>query len=185
MDEAFSLVASKMPRSRRLTAFDIKLLSLSCVAVLLVAVFGVFVVSQQRAADLRRARTLANEQAAASAQASAARTGDPATSVATAVDRQAQGAADDALRAATELGASTATAAGLTDAVPGLLFVDGPSTASTVVSVYTGGAGWAAAVHGASDTCYWVAMTPQGDERYGTGTACTGLDALGADQPSW
>ena len=151
----------------------------------LIVVFAAFVVSQQRAADVRRAQTLANEQAAASAQAAASLGSDTGDATATAVDRQAQGAADGALRAATQLGPAEATAAGLTDAVSGLLFVDGPSTAPTVVSVYVGSAGWAAAVRGAGDTCYWVAMTPQGNDRYGTGTSCTGLDALGADQPSW
>jgi hypothetical protein len=183
MDDAFSLVASRMPRSRRLTVFDIRLLVLAGVAVFLIAVFAAFVISQQRAADVRRAQALANEQAAASAHAAASLVAD--TGSPTAVDRQAQGAADDALRAATQLGPAEATAAGLTDAVSGLLFVDGPSTAPTVVSVYAGSAGWAAAVRGASETCYWVAMTPQGNDRYGTGTSCTGLDALGADQPSW
>jgi hypothetical protein len=184
MDDAFRMVAPKMPRTRRLTAFDVKLIVLSTVAIALIAVFAAFVMSQQLAADVRRARTLANEQAAASAQALADADGSAVS--ASALDRQAQGAATDALRAATQLGSpEAATTAALTGAVPGVLFVDGPSTAPTVVSIYSGAAGWAAAVRGSGGTCFWVAMSDQGNDRYGTGTGCTGLDALSADQPSW
>ena len=67
----------------------------------------------------------------------------------------------------------------------GLLYVDGPSTAPSIVSVYNGSAGWAAAVHGAGDTCFWVAVTPEGLTRYGTGSVCTGMAALAADRPAW
>ena len=66
-----------------------------------------------------------------------------------------------------------------------LLYVDGPSTAPSVVSVYAGTAGWAAAVRGGDHRCYWVALTPEGRTRYGTGTPCTGTAALGADRPAW
>ena len=46
-------------------------------------------------------------------------------------------------------------------------------------------AGWAAAVHGAHATCYWVAVDADGRTRYGTGSACTGMSALAADRPAW
>jgi hypothetical protein len=105
------------------------------------------------------------------------------------LDHQARDAAAGALEAATglaaEAGPDAVTTASLSAAQPGVLFVDGPSTAPSVVSVYAGSAGWAAAVHGGGDTCYWVARTPGGRARYGSGTVCTGLAALAADQPSW
>ena len=68
---------------------------------------------------------------------------------------------------------------------PSLLFVDGPSTGPSVVSVYAGAAGWAAAVGGAHGTCYWVAVALDGRTRYGTGTPCTGMAALAADRGAW
>jgi type II secretory pathway pseudopilin PulG len=196
MDDAFRLVASRMPRSRRVSPFGVRLIVLAVVATLLIATFATFVISQQRAADARRAAALAGQGAAETARAQAAAiaetTGAPmpdGTVGADALDRQARDTATAALDTATRLagtdGLNSATVAGLSGAEPDLLFVDGPSTAPSVVSVYLGSAGWAAAVQGGGDTCFWVARTPDGRDRYGTGSACTGLAALAADQPSW
>jgi hypothetical protein len=192
MDDAFSLVAARMPRSRRLSPFDVRVIVLGVVATLLIATFAIFVVSQQRAADARRANALATQRAAetARAQATVATTAPAADGVVVAgmLDRQAKDAAVGALEAATRLaaeaGPNAVTTASLSATQPGILFVDGPSTAPSVVSVYAGPAGWAAAVHG-GDTCYWVARAPGGRVRYGSGTGCTGLAALAADLPSW
>jgi type II secretory pathway pseudopilin PulG len=196
MDDAFSLVASRMPRSRRLSPFGVRLIVLGVVATLLIATFAAFVVSQQRAADARRASALAEQRAAdtartqaAAAAATATVPGSDGAVVADVLDRQARDTAAAALAAATRMaagaGLDAATTRGLSATEPDLLFVDGPSTAPSVVSVYAGTAGWAAAVRGGGDICYWVARTPDGRDRYGTGTACTGLAALGADQPAW
>jgi hypothetical protein len=195
MDDAFSLVAACMPRSRRLSSFDVRVIVLGVVATLLIATFAVFVVSQQRAADARRAAALATQRAAEAAHVQTA-LADVATTapaadgavVAGMLDRQAKDAAVGALEAATRLaaeaGPNAVTTASLSATQPGILFVDGPSTAPSVVSVYAGPAGWAAAVHGGT-TCYWVARAPGGRARYGAGTGCTGLAALAADLPSW
>jgi len=103
--------------------------------------------------------------------------------------RPAQEAATTALDAARQVAVngSIADAApnALTAVAPTVLFIDGPSTGPSVVSVYAGAAGWAAAVHGAHATCYWVAVAAEGGTRYGTGSACTGMSALAADRPAW
>jgi hypothetical protein len=197
MDDAFSLVASRMPRTQRLTPFDVRALALGVVAALLIAVFAVFIVTQQRAADARRAHILAEQRAVATAEPApgptvgteGGSTVADGAAVASLLDRQARDAAERALAAATTLGGAQgvegATPAALSAIEHGVLFVDGPSTAPSVVSVYVGPGGWGAAVHGGDDRCYWVARSAAGRDRYGTGTVCTGLAALAADQPSW
>jgi hypothetical protein len=196
MDDAFSLVASRMPRSRRLSRFDVRLIVLGVVATLMIVTFAAFVVTQQRAADARRASTLAEQRAAETARAERVASTEVATApdaegavVSTVLDRQAKDAAaaalDAATRVAVEAGLDAATTARLSAAAPNLLFVDGVSTTPSVVSVYSGTAGWAAAVHGGGDTCFWVARTPDGRDRYGSGSPCSGIAALAADEPSW
>ena len=189
MDDAFSLVAARMPRSRRLSPFDLRLIALAAVAALLIAAFAAFVVAEQHVADIRRAATLEAQRAAEAARADAAAAAMPSVEGSAAIDEldgQAQVSAKAALHAATMTdGLDTATAAALSALEPDLVFVDGPSTAPSVVSVYVGTAGWAAAVHGGANTCYWVARTAGGRDRFGTGAVCTGLAALAADQPSW
>jgi hypothetical protein len=198
MDDAFRLVASQMPRTRRLTPFEARAIALLVVVALLMASFAGFVVHQQRAADMRRAEAIARqneadlaraEQAAASdgALAEGGIDGDP--TIEGLLDREARDAVTAALATATRLaaarGTDAVTAAALAAAGPDVVYVDGPSTAPSVVSVYAGSAGWAAAVHGGGDTCLWVAFSAPGRERYGSGTTCTGVAALGADSPSW
>ena len=169
---------------------------LTIVAVL-IAGFTTFVIDQQRAADRRRATMLATQQAEQDAQAHAVATlaaaGDGMTATPGAVDvllnRQAREAAGQALTVAAQIAVGSsydeARPAALAAHDQGLLYVDGPSTAPSIVSVYNGAAGWAAAVHGAGDTCFWVAVSPEGLTRYGTGSACTGMAALAADRPAW
>jgi hypothetical protein len=162
------------------------------------ASFAAFVVHQQRAADVRRADAIARQNEADLARAEQAATSDDALAESTAgagpaieglLDREALDAVTAALATATRLavarGTDAVTAAALTAADPDVIYVDGPSTAPSVVSVYAGSAGWAAAVRGGGDTCLWVAFSAPGRERYGTGTTCTGVAALGADSPSW
>jgi hypothetical protein len=198
MDEAFSLVAARMPRTRRITPFGVRMTVMLTVAAVLIASFATFVVDQQRAADRRRAAMLATQQAEQRVQAQAVAALGVATDDGTAaspgavdglLNRQARDAAAEALTVAAQI----AVGSSYDDARPavlaahdqGLLFVDGPSTAASVVSVYYGAAGWAAAVHGAGDTCFWVAVTPEGLTRYGSGSVCTGMAALAADRPAW
>jgi len=105
------------------------------------------------------------------------------------VNEHAQQAATTALGTARRFAATSsidgATAAAISPLDPSLLFVDGPSTGPSVVSVYAGAAGWAAAVGGAHGICYWVAVALDGRTRYGAGTPCTGMAALAADRSSW
>ena len=197
MDEAFSLVAARMPRTRRISPFGVRMTAMLVVVVLLIAAFGAFVVDQQRAADRRRAALIADQEGTRQAQAQAVAAeglgideAQPSTqAVAGLLNGQARDAATSALAVAAQVAAGSsydaARPAALAAHDPGLLYVDGPSTAPSVVSVYNGAAGWAAAVHGAGDTCYWVAVTPDGITRYGTGSICTGMAALAADRPAW
>jgi len=196
MDDAFRMVAARMPRTRRLSPFAARALALLTVIGLLLAAFGMFVVSAQRTADARRSQLAATQRAEAEAQAqAAAQIGavDPGTADLTAVgnmlDAHAQQAATTALDAARQIaaGGSIADAApnALTAVAPTVLFIEGPSTGPSVVSVYAGAAGWAAAVRGSKATCYWVAVAADGRTRYGTGSACTGMAALAADRPAW
>lgn len=197
MDDAFRMVAAQMPRTRRLTPFAARAVALLVVIGLLVAAFTMFVVSAQREADGRRARLEATQRAEAETQARAAAgeigSADPGTAdpgaVGNMLDARAQQAATTALDAARQIAASGSIADAapnaLTAIAPTLLYVDGPSTGPSVVSVYTGAAGWAAAVHGAHSTCFWIAVATDGRTRYGTGSPCTGMAALAADRPSW
>ncbi len=62
-------------------------------------------------------------------------------------------------------------------------FVDGPSTAPTIVSVASRAKTWAAAVQGSSGICYWVRTTSAGAVSHGTGLECTGAEALDPSIP--
>ena len=195
MDEAFSLVAARMPPTRRLSPFGVRMVAMLIVVALLIAGFGAFVVGQQRAADRRRAALVTSQTAAQDARARALAAGGIRSEVASTgavaalLDGQARDAASVALAVAAEVASSSSYEAARPEALAAhdqqLLYVDGPSTAPSVVSVYNGGAGWAAAVHGSGDTCYWVAVTPDGRTRYGSGAECTGMAALAADRPAW
>ena len=197
MDDAFRMVAARMPRTRRLTPFAARATVLLVILGMLLAVFASFIASEQRAADARRAQLEATQRADAEAQARAAAarvdaaepgTPDGAT-VRGMVNEHAQTAATTALstaqRFAEHASIDGATAAAIAPLETSLLFVDGASTGPSVVSVYAGAAGWAAAVGGAHGTCYWVAVALDGRVRYGTGTPCTGMAALAADRGAW
>jgi hypothetical protein len=200
MDEAFSFVAAAMPRPRAVTAFTVRLAAMIAVALALLIAFASFVVTQERAGNVRRAAAVqeqhAQQEAEARAAAEEATSTDPIgadaapSEVAGLLNQQARDAATGALETAQEIAATSSLAesagtAQLTAAQPDVLFVDGPSTAPSIVSIYTGAAGWAAAVHGAAHACYWVAVTPEGATRYGIGRDCTGMAALAADRSGW
>jgi hypothetical protein len=197
MDDAFRMVAARMPRTRRLTPFAARATVLLIILGMLLAVFASFVASEQRAADARRAQLEAGQRAdaeaearAAAAQVSAAEPGTPdGATVRGMVNEHAQTAATTALGAAQRFAEHAsidgATAAAISPLETSLLFVDGASTGPSVVSVYAGAAGWAAAVGGAHGTCYWVAVALDGRVRYGTGTPCTGMAALASDRGAW
>jgi hypothetical protein len=197
MDDAFRMVAARMPRTRRLTPFAARATALLIVLGVLLLVFASFVTSEQRAADARRAQLEATQRADAETEARAAAaqmgTADPGTpdaaTVRSMVNERAQQAAATALATAQRFAATAsidgATATAISPLEPSLLFIDGASTGPSVVSVYAGAAGWAAAVDGVHGSCYWVAVALDGRTRYGTGTPCTGMAALAADRGAW
>jgi hypothetical protein len=197
MDDAFRMVAARMPRTRRLTPFAFRATVVLVILGVLLVVFASFVASEQRTADARRSQLEATQRAdaeaearAAAAQVGAADPGTPdAATVRGMVNERAQEAATTALGTAQRFAATEpidgATATAISPLEPSLLFVDGPSTGPSVVSVYAGAAGWAAAVGGAHGTCYWVAVALDGRARYGTGMPCTGMAALASDRGAW
>jgi hypothetical protein len=200
VSDTFTFIAPVMPR-RRADPFAVKLAMFCVVLILLISAFATFVVAQERSADARHsalvARTVAEEQANANRLASipdAAAT-DPVAAgpvpggVAKLLDGQARDAAERALALARgalgrgDLGVAGATQ--LADADPTLLFVDGASTAPTIVSVALSGGIWAAAVMGPSGACYGVSLDTHGVVRYDRSRPCTGQAALAAARPAW
>jgi hypothetical protein len=200
VSDTFTFIAPVMPR-RRADPFAVKLVMSGVVLFLLISAFATFVVAQERSADARHAalesRTAAEEQANANQLASipdAAAT-DPVAAgpvpagVAKLLDGQARNAAERALALARDaLGRGDLRAAGvaqLADADPTLLFVDGASTAPTIVSVASSGGIWAAAVMGPSGACYGVSLDTHGVVRYDRSRPCTGQTALAAAGAAW
>jgi len=200
VSDTFTFIAPVMPR-RRTDPFAVKLAAFGVVLLLLISAFATFVVAQERSADARHAAleagTAAEQQANADRLASipAAASTDPVVTgpvpggVAKLLDGQARDAAERALALARgALGRgdlATTDAAQLADADPTLLFVDGPSTAPTIVSVAVSGGVWAAAVMGLSGECYGVSIDAHGAVRYGHAGACTGRGALASAQTAW
>jgi hypothetical protein len=199
MDDAFSLIATELPRPRRVSPFGLRV-AVGCVLTLMLTVtFATWVVGQQRAADARRSAAMAAQVAAREAEARAVAL--QATATVTAPIRASRRVVDDLLdgrardAAAAALAAAIQTArtssldaagAGSLAAVDGdVLFIEGPSTGPSVVSVFASAAAWSAAVQGSEGACYWVALSPSGTARYGTGNRCTGMAALAADRDSW
>ncbi|HEX9299964.1 MAG TPA: hypothetical protein VF968_07515 [Actinomycetota bacterium] len=201
MSDTFTFIAPVMPR-RRADPFAVKLATVGLVLIVLISGFATFVVAQERAADARHAALEARTRAEASATADRlavtpvpAVADDPVVAgpvpggVANLLDGQARDAAERALALArSALGGgdlATAGATALSDADPSLLFVDGPSTAPSIVSVAVSGGVWAAAVMGPSGACYWVSFDTHGVVRYDRSRACTGQAALGAAHTAW
>lgn len=188
MSDTFSYIAPVMPR-RRVDPFALKLAITSSVLVALLGAFAAFVISHERAADRRREAY--EQQVTADQQAQTAALLDPASVPdAATLDIGAKSTAVDALAAAREIWTETSSlgeagTARLAVLMPELIFVDGPSTAPTVVSVAASDVSWAAAVMGQSGACYWVRVNAEGEARYGTGRACTGDAALSAAEVSW
>ena len=105
------------------------------------------------------------------------------------MDQAAQQAADEALghaQAVLAEGGSLAEAGAGQLATLGseLLFVDGPSTTPTVVSVAVTDTVWAAAV-ATSNGCVWIALTADGAVARDHGEVCTGEAALAARGAAW
>jgi hypothetical protein len=202
MSDTFTFVAPAMPR-RRPEPFTTRLVALGLVLAVLAAGFATFVMRAERAADTRRAaleaQAVAAERAkadrlAVEAEAGLARQQATMTTVAAGVarllDEQARDAADSVLSLAQgELAdggdLSSADVAWFTQQDGALMFVDGPSTAPTIVSIAASATSWGAAVMGPSGTCYLVSLGADGDVGYDRGATCTGQVALAAARVSW
>jgi hypothetical protein len=197
MDDAFSLIAADMPRPRRISPFGVRVAVAVMTAVMLLVSFAMFVTGQQRAADERRSAMVAQqaaerqEEARAAAVAAASLTAiqPEQGSVDRLLDSRARDAARGAITSAEQLAATMSLDRLLPDALASLnhhvLFIEGPSTGPSVVSVFARPTGWAAAVQGSANACYWVALASGGRVRYGDGSPCTGMAALAADRRSW
>src|SRR5439155_720102 len=116
-------------------------------------------------------------------------TGPASGGVAKLLDGQARDAAERALALARgALGRGDLAALGaaqLAEADPTLLFVDGASTAPSIVSFAVSGGVWAAAVMGPSGACYGVSIDTHGVVRYDRSRPCTGQAALAAARTTW
>jgi hypothetical protein len=202
MSDTFTFVAPVMAR-RRLDPFAARLVVLGLALAVVVGALGTFVVRAERGADARRAVLQAQQEArevaeaqrlAAEAQAGLARRESAMSTVPAGVarllDEQARDAAERALALAQgALGRtgdlSAASITELTQRDEALLFVDGPSTAPTIVSIAGTARSWGAAVMGPSGICYWISLGTAGDVRYDQGATCTGQAALAAGRAAW
>lgn len=68
---------------------------------------------------------------------------------------------------------------------PSVTYTQGPSTGPTVVSVAATASTWAAAVLSPSGTCFWIKLDRSMAASYGSGTACSGSDAMAATARGW
>lgn len=68
---------------------------------------------------------------------------------------------------------------------PSATYTEVPSTGPTVVSVAATASAWAAAVLSPSGTCFWIKLDRSMTATYGTGSTCTGTDAMAAAAPNW
>ena len=177
MDDTFGFVAPVMPR-RTVHPLALRTAVIAAVFVAAVGALGAFVVSQERAADERRAVLAAQlaEREAAEAELAAQ---DAATIAADdPIEMAARASADDALALALAIpDLADAGPAALAEGRSPLTFVDGPSTAPSVVSVAATEEAWAAAVMGA-DGCLWIRLDASGAVARERGELCTGHAAL-------
>jgi hypothetical protein len=189
MDETFAFIAPVMPK-RAVHPMAIRAALMAFVFVAAVGALGVYVVEHEQAADAKR-EALAAKVAAVEEARIAEVTSDVDVPVGMdgTLDQAAREAADEALGyAQTALaadGSFAAAGAGQLAAVgSALLFVDGPSTAPTIVSVALTDTVWAAAV-ASPEGCVWIALASSGAVARDSGTECTGEAALSATGAGW
>jgi hypothetical protein len=190
MDDSFAFRGIREPR--RLDPRALRLGALAFVMTLVVGLFAHWAITSEHASF----RRLSAENVAASsrqvAAAQAAPSPAPVLTLSTADpgDLTAQHTATTIAHRAAKILRRTGSFAGagpasLTEPGTPLLFVDGPSTTPQIVSVAANDTSWAAAVMSASGTCFYVTVAASGTERFGSGAACTGADALSAHGSRW
>jgi hypothetical protein len=189
MDETFTFIAPVMPK-RAVHPMAIRAALISSLFVASVGALGVYVVQHEQAADARREALAAQVAAAAESHLEEATVGvEVPAGMNGSMDQAAQQAAGEALGRAQAVlaeGGSLAEAGAGQLATLGssLLFVDGPSTAPTIVSVAVTDSVWAAAV-ATSNGCVWIALTADGAVARDHGEVCTGEAALAASGSAW
>jgi type II secretory pathway pseudopilin PulG len=179
MDDSFSFRAS-LPLRRQFDPLVVKATVFGMLVVLGIGLFASWVIRSERESFSR-----ADRRVTASRAEAAETVGAPEAAT---IDREADEAtriALDAARAAFLEHRSFLDAgpAQLSALQPGYTFVDGPSTASRIVSVAATTDTWAATVRGSGGTCHWIRATSAGGVTRGTGLECTGTAALGPSAP--
>ena len=191
MDQTFNFRAARVPLRRRLEPRTVASAVAAIVVLFGLVSFSLWVVGSERR-SIERAVRSDDAPAMVGTIASTDDGLDEALTLAgrLAIDATARADARTAMVAARRAAAGPAT---FLEAGPGqlgatgsaLIFVDGSSQASGVVSVASTPDAWGAAVMGPSGTCYLLRFAPGDGVTYGTGQACTGAAALAADDPSW
>jgi hypothetical protein len=174
MDDSFSF-RTTVPLRREFDPLMVKAAVFGALVVLGVALFSDWVIRSERESFSRASDRVMS-------------TVDPAQvevpeAAAAGVDAEAEQAADVTLAIAIEAfdeheSFLEAGPAQLSRMQRGYTFVDGPSTAPTIVSVASTAKIWAAAVQGSDGICHWVRTTSVGTVSRGTGPDCTGTAAL-------
>jgi hypothetical protein len=181
MSETFSFRAAPQPLRRRVDPRAVKAAALAFGLVLVLGTFARWVIDSERASEAAASRA---ERSAAVEVPAIDVVADPRA------DREARMLARASLRAASRLFDRSGSLAGASPAALSSLvrrstFVDGPSTASGIVSVSATSRAWAAAVRSDSGTCFYIRVASGGGVTYGTGTGCTGTAALDAADRAW
>jgi hypothetical protein len=180
MDDAFSF-RTTVPLRREFDPLIVKVAVFGALVVLGIGLFSNWVIRSEREsfsrADGRVMPSTVDPARVEAPQAEAAE-----------VDAEAEQAAAVALGVATAAfheheSFLEAGPAQLSARQRGYTFVDGPSTAPTIVSVASTAKTWAAAVQGSDGICHWVRTTSAGTMSHGTGPDCTGAAALHPSTP--
>lgn len=179
MDDSFSFRAT-VPLRRQFDPLKVKAAVFGTMVALGVGLFANWVISSERESFSRAARHVMPTEV------QAAQVDGRSELVTTDAEAdKATGIALDAARAAFAEHRSFLDAgpAQLSALQPGYTFVDGPSTAPTIVSVASTADTWAAAVRGAGGICQWIRATSAGNVSRGVGFECTGAAALTPSTP--
>jgi hypothetical protein len=191
MDQTFNFRAAPVPLHRRLSPRAIALVVVAVLVLCGLVSFSRWVIDSERQSVERAERAGTSSAIIGTIDGG----GDPVEAVGpvsdqVAIDAAAQADVTSVLEVARRTAAGRST---FLDAGPGqlgavassLTVVDGPSQAPGVVSVASTTDIWGAAVMSPSGVCYLVRFAPGSGVTYGTGSACTGDEALSALQASW
>ena len=178
MDDSFSFRAT-VPLRRQFDPLRVKAAVFGTMVALGVGLFANWVIGSERESFSRAARHVMPTDV------QAAQVDGRSELATTAEAEKATGIALDAARAAFAEHRSFLDAGPtqLSALQPGYTFVDGPSTAPTIVSVASTPDTWAAAVRGAGGMCHWIRATSVGNVSHGMGFECTGAAALDPSTP--